>query len=65
MVEACLRAGSHTIILASLPIYPCRAQVKVNSSGTYAVTCSDDNTARVWDLDTGKCIQVLQVGMGV
>lgn len=26
------------------------------------MTCSDDNTARVWDLDTGACLSVLQVG---
>lgn len=25
------------------------------------MTCSDDNTARVWDLDDGKCLSVLEV----
>jgi hypothetical protein len=36
-------------------------RVTVDPGGTYAVTCSDDNTARVWDLDTGACLNVLQV----
>ncbi len=29
-------------------------KVRVDSSGKFAITCGDDNTAIVWDLDSGK-----------
>ncbi len=38
-----------------------RAQVVVDAGGSLAVTCSDDNTARVWDLDNATCLSVLKV----
>lgn len=28
--------------------------------GTYAVTCSDDLTSRVWDIDSGQCQCILK-----
>ena len=28
--------------------------------GTFAVTCSDDLTSRVWEIDTGKCLSILK-----
>ena len=33
----------------------------MDAGGQYAVTCSDDLTSRVWNLDTGECISVLKV----
>jgi len=35
--------------------------VSVDVGGAYAVTCSDDLTSRVWDLDNGVCLSVLKV----
>ena len=37
-------------------------QVAVSDDGELAVTASDDGTARLWDLATGACKKVLQVG---
>ncbi len=34
--------------------------VCVDHGGTVAVTASDDCTARVWELETGRCLHVLQ-----
>ena len=36
-------------------------KVAVDVGGAYAVTCSDDLTSRVWDLDNGTCLSVLKV----
>lgn len=37
-------------------------RVVVDAGGGTCVTCSDDATARVWDLDMGICTATLQVG---
>lgn len=47
------------------PLLACAAgrlnRVTVDSGGSWGVTCSDDGSARVWELDTGKCLAVLAV----
>jgi WD40 repeat protein len=35
--------------------------VRISPAGDRAVTVSDDQTARVWDLCSGECLHVLQV----
>ena len=42
---------------------PIRA-IDVDSKGRYAVTASEDKTAGVWDLDSGKLLQVLRPPLG-
>ena len=42
---------------------PIRA-LDVDSAGRYAVTASDDKTARVWDLSSGRLIQTLRPPIG-
>lgn len=34
--------------------------VKLGAGGTMALTVSDDYTARVWDLPSGRCVHVLK-----
>jgi WD40 repeat protein len=35
-------------------------EVALSGDGTLAATASDDFTARVWDLETYKCLHVLE-----
>ncbi len=46
-----IEAGMHTSVTR---------RVSSDASGRYAVTASDDKTARVWDLASGKLLQVLR-----
>ena len=39
-------------------------RIAVDAAGRYAVTASDDKTARVWELSSGKQLQVLRVPVG-
>jgi WD40 repeat protein len=38
--------------------------ISVDALNRYVVTCSDDKTARVWDLDSGRLITVLRPPIG-
>merc|ERR1712166_728104 len=33
--------------------------VDYSSDGQYVVSGSDDNTVRIWDVDTGECVKIL------
>ena len=46
-----IEAGMHTTIIK---------RISSDASGRYAVTASDDKTARVWDVATGRLLQVLR-----
>ena len=46
--------------LPLLPHLPAPLQVLLTPSGTDAVTASTDGTARVWDLDIGDCVLLLE-----
>ena len=46
-----IEAGMHTSVIRS---------ISSDASGRYAVTASDDKTARVWDVTTGRLLQVLR-----
>jgi WD40 repeat protein len=37
------------------------SRVRVDAEGLHAVTCSDDGSARVWEVESGACVSVLQV----
>jgi len=50
-----IEAGMHTAIIN---------RIAVDRAGRWAVTASDDKTARVWDLRTGALLQVLRVPVG-
>ena len=50
-----IEAGMHTAIIK---------RIGVDAAGRYAVTASDDKTARVWDLASGKQLAVLRVPVG-
>lgn len=50
-----IEAGMHTAIIK---------RIGVDAAGRYAVTASDDKTARVWDLASGKQLAVLRVPLG-
>ena len=50
-----IEAGMHTAIIN---------RIGVDAAGRYAVTASDDKTARVWDLASGKQLAVLRVPLG-
>ena len=51
-----IEVGNHTNKLTSL---------SVDSTETYVVTASDDKTARIWELATGKLINILRPPIGV
>ncbi len=65
-VCVCLTRGlPHRILSHFFPpppsISPGRLnKVVVDASGESAVTCSDDQTSRVWNLHTGECTRVLE-----
>jgi WD40 repeat protein len=46
-----IEAGMHTTMIR---------RVSSDAAGRYAVTASDDKTARVWDIASGKLLQVLR-----
>lgn len=50
-----IEAGMHTAMIN---------RIAVDAAGRYAVTASDDKTARVWELSSGKLLQVLRVPVG-
>ena len=50
-----IEAGMHTAIIK---------RIGVDRAGRYAVTASDDKTARLWDLQTGRQLAVLRVPVG-
>lgn len=50
-----IEAGMHTAMIN---------RVSVDSAGRYAVTASDDKTARVWDLSSGALLRVLRPPIG-
>ena len=39
-------------------------RIDVDAAGRYAVTASDDKTARVWDAASGRLLQVLRPPIG-
>lgn len=49
-----LETGMHTAIIK---------RFAVDGAGTYGVSASDDKTARVWDLASGRLVQTLRVPM--
>jgi WD40 repeat protein len=46
-----IEAGMHTAVIR---------QVGVNAEGRYLVTGSDDKTARVWEMATGRLLRILR-----
>lgn len=50
-----IEAGMHTNMIN---------RIATDAQGRYAVTASDDKTARVWDAATGQLLQVLRPPMG-
>jgi WD40 repeat protein len=51
-----IEAGMHTAMINGSDI---------DSSGRYAVTASDDKSARVWDISSGRLLQVLRPPQGM
>lgn len=51
-----IEAGMHTAMIRGSDI---------DSSGRYAVTASDDKSARVWDIGTGRLLQILRPPQGM
>ena len=50
-----IEAGMHTAIIR---------RIAVDRAGRWAVTASDDKTARIWNLASGKLVRVLRVPLG-
>lgn len=50
-----LELGMHTSVIR---------QIAVDRAGRWAVTASDDKTARIWDLNSGRLERVLRVPVG-
>lgn len=50
-----LEMGMHTAMIK---------RISVDAAARYVVTASDDKTARVWDVATGKLLQILRPPMG-
>jgi len=51
-----IEAGMHSAVIN---------RVDTDAAGRYAVTASDDKTARVWDIGSGRLLQVLRPPIGV
>jgi WD40 repeat protein len=51
-----IEAGMHTAMING---------VDVDSTGRYAVTASDDKSARVWDIGSGRLLLVLRPPQGM
>src|SRR5437016_4717932 len=50
-----IETGMHTAIIK---------RIGVDRAGKFLVTASDDKTARVWELQTGRLLRVLRVPIG-
>jgi hypothetical protein len=50
-----IEAGMHTAMIN---------RIAVDRAGRWAVTASDDKTARIWNLASGQLVRVLRVPLG-
>jgi len=39
--------------------------ISIHPSGQYMISGSDDRTLRLWEVETGRCLQVIQIGATV